>query len=681
MMSGSRGEKHPGAGERRRPYVVRRNTDRCFRSLFQLMDAGFAMCELLFDSAGRAIDYRYLEVNPAYARLTALRNSVGRSQRELLPTQEPAALAVYERVVRTGHVERFCLPSENGRRTFEVQAWREDGARFAVFLTDISERRRLESVLKDIEERFLALSSSTSLRRLALQAADLGTWDFHPDTDEIHWDARCRQMWGIRQGDKIAYQTALEAIHPEDRLATNSAMHRALAGVDGGAYHHEFRVIWPNGLVRWVCSHGRVHFEGEGAERKAVHFVGVNRDVTEERRAAEALRTSEAALKEADRRRNEFLAVLSHELRNPLAPVRNSLFILERAVPGSEQAQRAKVVIDRQIGQMIRLIDDLLDVTRITRGKIRIQKTHFDMTDLVRRTAEDHRAVLAGEGLEFEVNAGTRSFVVNGDPARMAQAIGNLLNNAAKFTPAGGKVHLSLEADPAGRALLIRVRDTGMGISAEVLPRLFRPFEQADSTLDRSRGGLGLGLALVKGLVELHGGQVDAHSAGPGQGTEVIIRLPCLDQIVAPQPPGLEAVLCTSRRVLVIDDNLDAAGSLREALEFGQHVVEVAHTGYDGLAKARVFKPDVVICDIGLPGADGYQVARAFRAEEILRPVFLVALTGYALPEDLAKAKEAGFDEHLAKPPSLENLEKILASLRDRRKTTSTLTAQPEADG
>jgi PAS domain S-box-containing protein len=672
IMSGSRLERHPGTGERRRPYAVRRHTDRYLRSLFLLMDAGFAVCELMCDGAGKAVDYRYLEANPAFVRLAGLtaKNPLGRSQRELFPGQEPAALASYERVVRTGQGERFFMPFENGRRTLDVQAWREDGGRFAVFLTDVSEHRRLETMVRETDERFRDLVSSTSLRRLALQAADLGTWDFHPDTREVHWDARCRQMWGLRQGEKIDYAAALAAVHPEDREATDQAMQRALAGIDGGAYHHEFRVIWPNGFVRWISSHGRVHFEGERAQRRAVHFVGVNRDVTEERRAAEALRTSEAALKETDRRRNEFLAVLSHELRNPLAPVRNSLFILERAVPGSEQAQRAKVVIDRQIGQMIRLIDDLLDVTRITRGKIRIQKSHFDIADLVRRTAEDHREVLVREGLEFAVSAGARTFVVNGDPARIAQAIGNLLNNAAKFTPSGGKVRLSLEPDPASRVVMIRVSDTGMGISADVLPRLFRPFEQADSTLDRSRGGLGLGLALVKGLVELHGGQVEAQSDGPGKGTDVTIRLPFLDEIVAPKAPGLGTVLRTSRRVLVIDDNLDAAASLREALELGQHVVEVAHTGVDGLAKARTFRPDVVICDIGLPGVDGYQVARTLRSEETLRSIYLVALTGYALPEDLSKAKEAGFDEHLAKPPSLENLERILASVRDRRRTT-----------
>jgi CheY-like chemotaxis protein/nitrogen-specific signal transduction histidine kinase len=404
--------------------------------------------------------------------------------------------------------------------------------------------------------------------------------------------------------------------------------------------------------------------------------VGVNRDITEDRRAAEALRASEAALKEADRRRNDFLAVLSHELRNPLAPIRNSLFLLDRTAPGSEQARRAKAVIDRQVEQLSRLIDDLLDVTRITRGKIRIQRLCFDLAELVRRTAEDHQSIFVGDGLEFQITVGEQPLMVNGDPARIAQAIGNLLCNAAKFTPAGGQVHLALTAE--GDLAIIRVRDTGIGISSAVLPRLFHPFEQADSTLDRNLGGLGLGLALVKGLVELHGGNVEAYSNGVHQGTEVIIRLPLENATTTSTMDGHTTHVRTRRRVLVIEDNVDAAETLREALEIGQHIVEVACNGPEGLAKARAFKPDVVVCDIGLPGMDGYQVARAFRADETLRTIHLVALTGYALPEDVVKAQEAGFNQHLAKPPSLEKLATIIASARDPRTTSATLPLQPE---
>ena len=388
-----------------------------------------------------------------------------------------------------------------------------------------------------------------------------------------------------------------------------------------------------------------------------------NRDVTESKAAEARNEQLIEALREADRRKDEFMAMLSHELRNPLSPIRNSLFILERAPLGSEQAQRAKAVITRQVEQLTRIVDDLLDVTRVSRGKLQVKRRPLELGELLRRTVEDHRLLIANAGLELDVRLPSRPLWVDGDPARLAQALGNVLANATKFTSRGGHILVALEesAAPFGMAVL-RVRDDGVGINSDLLPRLFDPFAQADRTLDRSRGGLGLGLALVKGLVEQHGGHVHAASDGPGKGAEFTIQLPLVkapsaEVSVARNPPHH-----STRRVLVIEDNVDAADSLREALMLAQHEVLVAYRGPDGLEKAREFKPDVVLCDIGLPEMDGYQVARAIRADDQLRNVRLIALTGYALPQDLAKAKEAGFDQHLAKPPSLEKLEEVMES-------------------
>ena len=374
----------------------------------------------------------------------------------------------------------------------------------------------------------------------------------------------------------------------------------------------------------------------------------------------EALRAANAQLLEADQRKNDFLAVLSHELRNPLAPIRNSLFVLDRADPQSEQAKRARAIIDRQTGQMARLVDDLLDVTRITHNKIQLQRVPLDLNDLVRSTVEDHRSLLEGKGILVEVSLASERLPVDGDQARLAQIVGNLLHNAAKYTPAGARVTVATAAIPSRRRAGIRVIDTGVGLEPEVLHRLFQPFMQAEATLDRSKGGLGLGLALVKGLVELHGGEVCAHSDGPGKGAEFIVELPLAEDTECPTSPGAGPKVGSRRRVLIIEDNIDAAQSLREALEFGEHLVEIAHDGPEGLTKARQFRPEVVLCDIGLPGMDGYGVARALRADEGLKHVFLVALSGYALPEDLQRAWAAGFDEHVAKPPSLERLEDLL---------------------
>jgi two-component system CheB/CheR fusion protein len=377
--------------------------------------------------------------------------------------------------------------------------------------------------------------------------------------------------------------------------------------------------------------------------------------------AERALVESETRLREANQRKSEFLAVLSHELRNPLAPIANSLFILDRAPAGGEQESRAKAILTRQVGQLTRLVDDLLDVTRVASGKFRLQRTRFDLAQMVRRTAEDYRAMLSQ--VDFEVHAGLAPLWIDADEARVAQVIGNLLTNAAKFTQAGGKVTVALDGDLVAGTAVLRVRDTGTGISRDMLPQVFEPFTQAADSLDRSSGGLGLGLALVKGIVELHGGTVEARSGGLNTGSEFVVRLPAPAREIERERATRESSRPLPRRVLVIEDNEDAATSLRDALELGEHRVEVATSGPEGIAKAVEFKPEVVLCDIGLPGMDGYEVARALRADAVLGRAHLVALTGYALPEDQGRARAAGFDQHLPKPPSLEAIENLLASL------------------
>lgn len=410
---------------------------------------------------------------------------------------------------------------------------------------------------------------------------------------------------------------------------------------------------------QWTFSFSGASVRDE--QGRQVLAVVITRDITERKDAEVALRRSEAALREADRRKNEFLGMLSHELRNPLAPIRNSLYILARAAPGSDQARRAQAIIDRQVSHLTRLVDDLLDVTRISRGKIQLQRAPLNLNDLVRRTIEDHRPVFAANGVGLDVRLPHRALWVEGDGVRLAQVVGNLLQNAAKFTERGGHVRVVLDEDRAAQRCVIRVKDTGVGISPELLARLFEPFMQADRTLDRSLGGLGLGLALVKGLVELHGGEVEARSAGAGKGAEFTVRLPLLTERAAQRRTLPAAGTHRSRRVLIIEDNVDAADSLREALRFGRHEVEVALSGREGIEKAQAFRPDVILCDIGLPGMDGYEVARAVRADPVLHGTYLVALSGYALPEDLDKARQAGFDRHLAKPSELGKLEEILA--------------------
>jgi len=406
---------------------------------------------------------------------------------------------------------------------------------------------------------------------------------------------------------------------------------------------------------------------------RPVGVATTERDVTDRKRSEEELKAALGRLEEADRRKNEFLTVLSHELRNPLAPIRNSISILDRAAPGGEQALRAQAVMDRQVGYMTRLIDDLLDVTRISSGKIQLQPELLDLNEVAQRTVEDHRGGFDESGVGLDILAAPEQVWVDGDRTRLSQVIGNLLQNAVKYTPRDGKTVVSVEADSARGRAFVRVEDSGKGIAPKMLPHLFEPFTQADTSLDRGKGGLGLGLSLVKGLVEMHGGSVRAESSGPNKGATFTVALPlkATGRIETHRPRTVTEG--TGRRVLIIEDNIDAANSLREVLELGGHRVEIAFSGREGLEKARASRPEVVICDIGLPEMDGYAVARAIRADPDLNRLALVALTGYAGPAAVTGAKEAGFDAHLAKPPSMEAIARVL----DEVKSTSAGGASP----
>lgn len=510
----------------------------------------------------------------------------------------------------------------------------------AVFM-DITERVRAERALHVSEERL----------RLAIEAARMGTWHWNLETDELVWTERCKLMFGLGADEDMSYERFSGLLHPEDQERVDQAVKHTLE--TGADYDIEYRALWPDGSVHWISAKGRCFFDEHGRPRR---MEGVVLNIDAEKRAQEALH-------EADRRKNEFLAMLSHELRNPLTPIRNSLYILERAPAGSEQSRRSISVISRQVGHLSRIVDDLLDVTRIVRGKIQFQRTRVELRELVLRAVADHRAQYAHAGVELEVEAPPGELFMYGDATRLTQVIGNLLQNAVKFTDRGGHVLVSLGRQ--GERAVLRVRDDGVGIAPEVLGRLFQPFVQADTTLDRSAGGLGLGLAFVKGIVERHGGTVSACSAGRGQGAEFTLELPLESPVAAAPPPKAQPAPPARgrQRVLIIEDNHDAAETLREALEMEEHTVAVAYDGREGLRLARAFRPSVVLCDIGLPEMDGYEVCRALRVDEQLRGAYLVALTGYASPEDRRRALEAGFAAHLAKPPDLDTLERMLAEL------------------
>jgi signal transduction histidine kinase/ActR/RegA family two-component response regulator len=379
----------------------------------------------------------------------------------------------------------------------------------------------------------------------------------------------------------------------------------------------------------------------------------------ESRAAQKRLEEQAAALKEADRRKNEFLAILAHELRNPLAPIHNAIEVLGLQEPPDPAVQWPREIIERQVQQLNRMVDDLLDVSRITQAKFRLHKEPVQVATIIARAVETSEPMIAARKHRMSVDLPAEPLWVEGDKVRLAQIVANLLNNAAKYTAEGGQIWLS--AERRGDAAVLHVRDTGIGIPAELLPRVFDAFTQEERSPDRAQGGLGIGLALVRSLTELHGGRVEAKSAGRGKGSEFIVHLPAL----AEAPTEAEAVRkngnaeLPKRRILVVDDNIDSAETLGLLLRLGGHDVKTAYSGQSALELARLDRPEIVMLDIGMPGMDGLEVARRLREVAGLKDVLLIAMTGYGQDEDRRRTEGAGFNTHLVKPIDFERLNSL----------------------
>ncbi len=507
-------------------------------------------------------------------------------------------------------------------------------------------RDRAEAAMRESEQRF---------RQVAETVPSI-IWTAAPDGTITYVNERWFRFTGITP-EENAQGWIDRVLHPEDRQRCIDRWLRALK--DGAEYEIEVRNRRHDGEYRWFLTRAVPQRDGSG---QILAWFGTATDIHDSKLA-------EAALMEADRRKDEFLALLAHELRNPLAPIRNSAEILKRigtAVPG---VARARDVIDRQVRHMARLLDDLLDISRITRDKVPLRNEPLDLSRVVRDTAEDLRGILEAAGLNLTLDLPGAPLPVSGDPTRLAQVVGNLLQNSAKFTDRGGRVSIALGQDDDGA--ILSVQDSGIGIGPELMPQLFQPFIQADGSLERARGGLGLGLALARALVELHGGSIQARSGGPGLGTEFVVRLP----LAHSSRPGIEAARRypagsgagdqrlardSKPRVLLVEDNPDAAESLRDLLEGSGCAVEVAATGPEAVARAASFSPDVVLCDLGLPGMDGYGVAEALRGIPATASARLIALSGYGQEADQRRSRAAGFDLHLTKPVEFNELRRLL---------------------
>jgi signal transduction histidine kinase len=388
-------------------------------------------------------------------------------------------------------------------------------------------------------------------------------------------------------------------------------------------------------------------------------------DVTDRKRAEKALRKSEKKalsfiqeLEEADRNKNQFISVLSHELRNPLAAILAGIQVLE-LTKDIGQAREVEEIINRQTKQLCKLVDDLLELTRISQNKIKLKKENINLNEIINGAAGDIRFEYEKKGVKLETKIQSRPVRLNADPVRVTQAVGNILYNALKFTQAGGTVRITLTEEK--NDAVISVKDNGIGISQEILPQLFTPFKQADNTLDRNGGGLGLGLSIVKGIVDLHEGSVTAYSEGLGKGSTFTIRLPVTpeeDSKAEKPAPGKGSG--KRLKLLIIEDNRDFAGLLSKMLSLTGYSVDIAYDGIEGVKLARQIKPDIIFCDIGLPGMNGYDVAKSVRNDDIIKDTHLIALTGYAGEGEVERILKAGFDKHLAKPVDFATLKTVL---------------------
>jgi PAS domain S-box-containing protein len=509
---------------------------------------------------------------------------------------------------------------------------------------DITDIKTAEQALRDSEARL----------QLATEIGRSGTWDWNVHSGEVIWSRGHYEILGYRVGEvEPGYQAWVERVHRDDRARVESEIQRSMRErVD---YVVEFRVVWPDTSIRWMSARGRYEYDPDGACRR---MIGVMADIT-------TFKQAELALREADQRKDEFLAMLAHELRNPLAPIRNAAHVLGRLDLAEPRLRWAQDIIERQVSHLAHLVDELLDVSRIVQGKIVLKKTRIELPDLIRQACESVQPIMSAKGHHFNVQMPVTPVLLEGDLVRLVQILQNLLNNAAKYTPDCGCIELLghlLESE-----IEIEVRDNGMGITADLLPVVFDLFRQGNRTLDRSQGGLGIGLTLVRQLVRLHGGQVSASSRGPGQGASFIVRLP----LAAAAEPALvvldagrgEALPGRSLRVLVVEDDPVVAESMVVFLELEGYRVRSAAAAEAALELIDEFQPQVALIDIGLPGQDGYALAARIRQRADCANLILLAVSGYGHAEAVQRSQQAGFDQHLVKPVEPDRLCALLAEI------------------
>ena len=501
-----------------------------------------------------------------------------------------------------------------------------------------------------------ACDSEQDFRRL-LEVLPAAAYTCDADGLISYFNQRAVQLWGRKPklNDPVdRYCGSFRLFAPDGTPLDHGQCWMALALRNNRQYNgHEIVVERPNGSRLTALAHANPFHDDGGRVRGAVNVLV---DITDRKLAEQQLR-------ESDRRKSEFLALLAHELRNPLAPIRNGLQIMRVAANDAPMIQEARAMMERQLAHMVRLIDDLLDLSRITHGKIEMSKQRIDLVTAVQDAVETGRPFIEESGQTLAITLPPHAVHVDADRTRLAQVFANLLHNSAKYTPRGGRIELTVERQ--GGDVAVSVKDTGVGIPEAMLPRVFDMFTQGGGKMEHPQGGLGVGLSLVRALVESHGGRIEAHSAGPGQGSEFIVRLPTILPNVreSSQQQELPASRGPTYRILVVDDNRDLALTSSMILKVMGHDTRTAHDGVEALTVAAAFRPDVILLDIGLPKLNGYEVCRRIREEAWSDGTALIAVTGWGQEEDKRRSNEAGFDFHLVKPVDPEALEKLLAGL------------------
>jgi PAS domain S-box-containing protein len=598
---------------------------------------------LLLDREGHVVSW-----NPGAER------HMGYAAEEIIG-QHFSVLYPPEAIERRWPQQELKLAREMGR--LENEAWRvrKDGSRFwaAMVITaihdesgelrgfsklarDLSDRRRQEEALRQSEERF---------RLLVEGVKDYAIFMLDPGGRVTSWNSGAQRVLGYKADEAIGLhlsafypQEAVDKKWPEQELAM--AREHGRFEVEGVRLRKDAATFWAGVAVTPI-------YDAEGI---LIGYAKLTRDLTDHKRVE--------ALEKAERQTSEFLAMLAHELRNPLAPISNALQLLTARPPADATEQWVREVLQRQSAHLTRLVEDLLDVSRIRRSAISLDKRTLDVRELLRRAADGSMPwmLARGHALSLELPP-EQALMVEADETRLTQIVQNLLHNAARYTPQGGKIALSAHRE--GGEVLICVKDNGVGLDPEVLQSAFDLFRQVEQPPHRPQGGLGVGLTLVHRLVRMHGGTVQARSAGQGQGSEFIVRLPATQAPAAIAAPQAARPFTTPRRVLVIDDNNDAANALRLLLENDGHEVRVAHDGLSGLELARQYKPEYLLLDIGLPRLSGYEIAASVRGDPGLRETTIVAITGYGQVHDRARTAALGFDHHLTKPVEFSALQEL----------------------